>query len=224
MKEPRRVVIADDHPLVREGLKALLTPPDFEVVGEAADGAEAVSVVAEQRPDVVIMDLQMPKMSGIEATTAILHADDSVAVLVLTMFEGDDSVFAAMRAGARGYLLKGAEHDEVARAIETVASGGAVFGPTVAARVIEFFSSPPPKESLFPELTEREREVLDLIARGLSNREISDHLVVSVKTVANHVSNIFAKLQVADRARAIVKAREGGLGKAREPECTNPEA
>jgi DNA-binding NarL/FixJ family response regulator len=213
MRTPHRVVVADDQPLVRDGLRALLTEPDFEIVGEAAGGAEAVAVVAETSPDVVIMDLQMPEMSGIEATAAVTAANPNVAVLVLTMFEGDDSVFAAMRAGARGYLLKGADHEEVVRAIETVASGGAVFGPTVAARVIDFFAVSPPKEVVCPELTEREREVLDLIARGMSNREISDHLVVSVKTVANHVSNIFAKLHVADRARAIVKAREVGLGK-----------
>ncbi len=215
MTEVRSVVIADDHPLVRAGLRALLgSLPAFDVLAEASTGEEAVRAAGEHLPDVVVMDLQMPVMDGIEATRRIVARHPSVGVLVLPMFEDNDSVFAAMRAGARGYLLKGAGPDEVTRAIEAVASGQAIFGPAVAARVLRYFSSAPsqPEEVAFPELTPREREVLDLVAAGTNNATIARRLSLSSKTVANHVSNILTKLQAADRAEAIVRARRAGLG------------
>lgn len=212
-----RVLIADDHPVFRGGLIALLSRRDqVEVVGEVETGRHAVEAAAALSPDVIVMDIQMPELNGIEATREITRADPSVGVLVLTMFEDDDSVFAAMRTGARGYVLKGADQAEILRAIEALADGEAIFGPGIAKRVMRFFAgaaslSPAP----FPDLTEREREVLELVARGLSNAEIQRRLVVSPKTVRNHVSNILGKLQVADRSQAIVRAREAGLG--REP-------
>jgi DNA-binding NarL/FixJ family response regulator len=210
-----RVVVADDHPLFRDGLRTLTSLEDgLELVGEAENGADAVELARTLRPDVVVMDLHMPDLNGIEATGRIVEALPDVGVLVLTMFEDDDSVFAAMRAGARGYLLKGAGHDEVVRAIEAVARGEAIFGPSIAARVIEFFSRPAPPPRPFPELTEREREILELIAQGRSNGDIAAHFVLSPKTVRNNVSSIFTKLRVADRAQAIVRAREAGLGRA----------
>lgn len=211
----RSVVIADDHPLVRAGLRALLSSlPEFEVLAEAATGEEAVRAAGDHLPDVVVMDLQMPAMDGIEATRRIVSRYPSVGVLVLTMFEDDESVFSAMRAGARGYLLKGAGPDEVTRAIEAVASGQAIFGPAVAARVLRYFSGAPaqPEEVAFPELTPREREILDLVAAGSNNATIARRLSLSAKTVANHVSNILTKLQAADRAEAIIRARRAGLG------------
>jgi DNA-binding NarL/FixJ family response regulator len=209
-----RVLIADDHPVFRRGLVALLEPvAEVEVVGEAADGRAAVEAVIALEPDVVVMDVQMPERNGIEATREITRALPGVGVLVLTMFEDDDSVFAAMRAGARGYVLKGAGQEEIVRAIEAIGHGEAIFGPGVAGRVMRFFAgaaslAPQP----FPDLTDREREVLELVAQGLSNAEITRRLVVSPKTVRNHVSNILSKLQVADRSHAIVRAREAGLG------------
>ncbi len=207
-----RVLVADDHPLFRSGIANSLTAlADIELVGEAADGNLAVTLTLELRPDVVLMDIQMPGRSGIEATREIVRQAPDVRVLVLTMFEDDDSVFAAMRAGARGYLLKGAGQDDVERAIRTVAAGEAVFGAAVAARLLGYFAAPP--ATTFPELTEREREVLELLASGRNNQAIADELVLSLKTVRNHVSNVFAKLQVADRAQAIVKARDAGLGR-----------
>jgi DNA-binding NarL/FixJ family response regulator len=212
-----RVLIADDHPLFRGGLKAMLSQiEEIEVVGEVTTGREAVTVAADCKPDVIVMDIQMPELNGIDATREITRADPNVGVLVLTMFEDDDSVFAAMRSGARGYVLKGADQAEIQRAIEALADGEAIFGPAVAQRVMRFFAgatalAPTP----FPDLTEREREVLELVARGLSNGEIQRRLVVSPKTVRNHVSNILGKLRVADRSQAIVRAREAGLG--REP-------
>ena len=211
-----RVLIADDHPAFRAGLRLLLESlDDVEVVGEAATGAEVVELAVEHLPDVVVMDLQMPVVGGIEATRAIVARAPEVNVLVLTMFEDEDSVFAAMRAGARGYVLKGAGQEELARAIRAIASGEAIFSPAIATRVIDFFSrsrdDQPPQA--FPELTDREREVLGLIAEGLPNPEIMRRLVLSPKTVRNHVSNIFAKLQVRDRSEAIVRAREAGLGR-----------
>lgn len=211
---PLRVVIADDHPLVRSGLRTILTAADgIDVVGEAGTGAEAVAVARTSTPDVIVMDLQMPDTDGIEATRQIVADNPGIAVLVLTMFEDDTSVFSAMRAGALGYLLKGAEQEEIIRAIHAAAHGGAIFGPAIAHRLIDFFSHPqtssPPA---FPELTDREREVLDLIASGQPNGAIGRALFISPKTVANHVSNIFAKLQVADRSEAIVRARQAGLG------------
>jgi DNA-binding NarL/FixJ family response regulator len=211
-----RVLICDDHPVFRNGLRMLLSAQDgIDVVGDASTGREAVSRADELQPDVVVMDLQMPELNGIEATREIVATSPHVKVLVLTMFEDDDSVFAAMRAGARGYLLKGADQDEIVRAIEAVGSGEAIFGPRVAARVIEYFTTPQPTHAAqaFPELTAREREVLERIARGESNATIARHFVLSQKTVRNHVSNIFTKLQVADRAQAIVRAREAGLGR-----------
>jgi DNA-binding NarL/FixJ family response regulator len=215
--ESIRVLIVDDHPVYRDGLRTLLDSiPDAEVAGEAVSGEEAVAMAASLEPDVILMDLKMPGINGIEATRRILHTTPHIAVLVVTMFEDDDSVFAAMRAGARGYLLKGADQTEIVRAIRSVANGEAIFGPAIAQRLISFFASPsppvPPKS--FPELTEREREILTVIAQGHSNTEIADRLGLSQKTVRNHVSNIFNKLQVADRAQAIVRAREAGLGKA----------
>jgi DNA-binding NarL/FixJ family response regulator len=207
-----RLLIADDHPVFRQGLRAMLdSTEEFEVIGEAAEGDEAVAKALELQPDVVLMDLRMPGLNGIDATRRILEAQPGIGILVLTMFEDDDSVFAAMRAGARGYLLKGSEQDEVVRAIRSIASGEAIFGPAIASRLIAYFSSA--NATAFPELTDREREVLELIAQGKNNQAIANELVLSLKTVRNHVSNVFNKLQVTDRAGAIVKAREAGMGR-----------
>jgi DNA-binding NarL/FixJ family response regulator len=208
-----RVVLADDHPVVRAGLAALLTSLDgIEVVGVASTGREAVREVITMRPDVAVLDLQMPDLDGFAATRELARSAPDVAVLVLTMFEDDDSVFAAMRAGARGYLVKGAEQEAIARAIRAVAAGEAIFGPGVARRVLGFFSSPPAASEPFPELTAREREILDLLAAGLSNTAIADRLNLASKTVANNVSTIFTKLGTADRSAAIIQARNAGLG------------
>jgi DNA-binding NarL/FixJ family response regulator len=209
-----RVLIADDHPAYRRGLEIMLTGiEDVEVVGQADTGARAVELATELAPDVVVMDLRMPDLDGIEATRRINRNAGSPAVIVLTMFEDDDSVFAAMRAGARGYLLKDAEQDEILRAIRAAAAGEAIFGPEIAARVIAHFTTGPgSKRATFPSLTEREREVLDLVAAGKGNATIAHELLINLKTVRNHVSNIFTKLQVTDRSAAIVKAREAGLG------------
>jgi DNA-binding NarL/FixJ family response regulator len=210
-----RIVIADDHGVVREGLRALLgSESDMEVVGEAATGKEVLERATEFRPDVILMDIQMPDLNGIEATRRILEVNPEVGVVVLTMFEDDDSVFSAMRAGARGYVLKGAPPSEILKVLRAVAGGEAHFGPEIARRLMSFFSVPEaasPEES-FPELTSREREILDLIARGHTNTKIAARLFVSPKTVGNHISHIFTKLQVADRAHAIIRAREAGLG------------
>jgi DNA-binding NarL/FixJ family response regulator len=210
-----RVVVVDDHPLYREGLvTAIDTLPGTEVVGEASDGQQAIEVVARLRPDVVVMDLHMPVMNGVDATRAITTAHPEVAVLVLTMLEGDDSVFAAVRAGARGYLLKGADRAEIARGLEAVSHGEVVFSASIAGRVLSFFAAGGTRDVAvpFPELTEREREILDLVARGLTNSEIARRLFLSDKTVRNHVSNVFAKLHVAGRAEAVARARDAGLG------------
>lgn len=212
-----RVVLADDHPVVRAGLSALLASlPDIEVVAVAANGRDAVKEVVLHRPDVAVLDLQMPGLDGLGALKEIRRAAPQVAVLVLTMFDDEDSVFAAMRAGARGYLVKGAEQDEISRAVRSVAAGEAIFGPGVAERMLRFFADPPSAATQapgpFPELTARERQVLHLLADGLSNAVIARHLDVAPKTVANNLSAIFAKLQVADRAQAIVRARDAGLG------------
>lgn len=215
MTGPVRVLLADDHPVFRDGLSSLLgSLDDVELVAEASTGAEAVSVAETIEVDVVVMDLHMPDLNGIEATRLIVRSQPHIGVLVLTMFEDDDSVFAAMRAGARGYLLKGASQEEIARAIRAVAGGEAIFGPAIAQRVIGYFarSGGAAGTPAFPELTQREREVLELIAQGRANASIARHLFLSEKTVRNHVSNIFSKLQVADRAEAIVRAREAGLG------------
>ncbi len=215
--EPIRVLVADDHPVFRYGMRAILgAEPDTELVGEATDGEEVVALAAELRPNVILMDLNMPEVNGIEATRQILEKNPQIGILMLTMFEDDDSIFAAMRAGARGYVLKGADGAETLRAVRAVASGEAIFGPTIARRLVQYFAaprSPAGAESLqpFPELTEREHEILALIAQGYTNTAIADHLYLSPKTVRNYVSNIFTKLQVADRAQAIIRAREAGL-------------
>jgi DNA-binding NarL/FixJ family response regulator len=213
-----RVVLADDHPVVRAGLAALLgSLQGIEVVGVASDGREAVREVVLQRPNVAVLDLQMPGQDGFAATREIARVAPEVAVLVLTMFDDDDSVFAAMRAGARGYVVKGAEQEEIGRAIRAVASGEAIFGPGIAQRVLRFFAAPPPAAAdPFPELTAREREILDLLAAAKPNSMIATSLGLSRKTVANHLSAIFTKLQVADRAQAILRARDAGLGVPRE--------
>jgi DNA-binding NarL/FixJ family response regulator len=212
--EPVRVLMADDHPAFLAGLEALLaTVTGVVAVGRAGSGEEAVTAAAELQPDVVLMDLNMPGIDGIEATRRIVATSPHIAVLVLSMYEDDDQVFGALKAGARGYLLKGADRGELVRAIRGVASGEAIFGPAIARRLVAFFAARPAVEaSVFPELTDREREILDLIARGQNNAEITGRLGLSPKTVRNHVSNIFSKLQVADRAQAIVRAREAGLG------------
>jgi DNA-binding NarL/FixJ family response regulator len=212
--ETLRVLIADDHLLFRDGLRALLSAaPETELVGEAATGDEAVTLAATLQPDVVIMDLQMPGLNGIEATRRIVQTTPHIKVLMLTMFEDDASVFAAMRVGARGYLLKGAKHAETLRAIRAVGSGEAIFSPSIAARLMGFFSSLTPALAprVFPELSAREREILGLIAQGHRNADIAARLVLSPKTVRNHVSNLLDKLQVADRAQAVARARDAGL-------------
>lgn len=212
--EPVRILLADDHPAFLAGLEALLaTVAGVVAVGRAASGEEAVVAAAELQPDVVLMDLNMPGIDGIEATRRIVATSPHIAVIVLSMYEDDDQVFGALKAGARGYLLKGADRGELVRAIRGVASGEAIFGPAIARRLAAFFAARPAVEAaVFPDLTDREREILDLIARGLNNPGIAERLVLSPKTVRNHVSNIFSKLQVADRAQAIVRAREAGLG------------
>jgi len=215
MTEPIRVLIADDHPLFRDGLTALLTDaPDTELAGAATNGTEAVELARETQPDVVVMDLHMPGLNGIEATRRIVADSPHITVLVLTMFDDDDSIFSALRAGARGYLLKGADQEQIRAAIQAAANGEIIFGTQLAARMLAYFTTPatatPPP--VFPQLTDREREVLDLVAQGRANTAIAAKLGLSQKTVRNHVSNILTKLQVADRAQAIVQARDAGLG------------
>lgn len=210
-----RVLVADDHDEFRRGLEALLAAaPGLQVVGTAADGAMAVAQALELQPDVVLMDLHMPRVNGVEATAQIVRSSPHIGVLVLTMLEDEESLFAAVRAGARGYLLKGARRAEITRAVAAVGAGEVIFGPGIADRVMTYFSSARtrPATDAFPELTGRERVILGLIAAGRENGEIARQLDLSVKTVRNHASNIFAKLQVAHRAQAIVKAREAGLG------------
>jgi DNA-binding NarL/FixJ family response regulator len=212
---PIRVVVVDDHPVVRRGLRALLDSlPDVQVVGEAADGETAVREVQLTIPDVVLMDVRMPGTDGIEATRRVRAATPGVAVLVLTMYDDDTTVFTAMQAGAQGYLLKGAEQEEIARALRAVVAGEAIFGPRVAARVLAFFkgAGPTALDPAFPELTERERQILDQLAAGQRTAAIAQTLHLSPKTVSNHLTAIFAKLQVASRAEAIVLARRHGLG------------
>jgi len=210
-----RILVADDSEAFRAGLAALLASVgDVTLVGEAISGEEAVARALDLHPDVVLMDLNMPGRNGIEATREIVNAAPHIAVLVLTMHEDDESVFAAVQAGARGYLVKGARQAELLRALRAVAEGGAVFGPAVARRMVEFLGAAARMNAAasFPELTVREREILDLVARGRSNTQIAEQLVLSSKTVRNHVSSIFTKIQVVDRAQAIVKAREAGIG------------
>jgi DNA-binding NarL/FixJ family response regulator len=210
-----RVLIADDHPLFRHGIRRLLeATPEFEAIGEATSGDEVVTRADELLPDVILMDIHMPGLNGIEATRRILHAHPQIRVLMVTMFEDDASVFTAMRAGAHGYILKDAQKEDLLRAISAVGRGEAIFSPAIASRMISFFNSarPTTRAQVFPELTEREREILDLIAQGLNNGEVATRLVLSSSTIRNYVSSIFSKLQVADRAQAIVKARDAGLG------------
>jgi DNA-binding NarL/FixJ family response regulator len=214
------ILIADDHAPFRAGLRALLaSAPEVRVIGEAGTGGEAVTLATELQPDVILMDIQMGDVNGAEATRRILHTSPHIAILILTMFEDDDFVFSALRAGARGYLLKGTMKADLLRAIHSVASGEAILGAGIARRLMGYFAdvhkpanSPALAES-FPELTDREREILNLIASHRSNSEIAEQLGISLKTVRNHVSNIFSKLQVVDRAQAILRAREAGLGR-----------
>jgi DNA-binding NarL/FixJ family response regulator len=211
--EPISVLICDDHAHFRDGLRALLeTSSEVAVVGEAPDGAAAVEASLALQPDVVLMDLTMPGMGGVEATRRLLAASPHIGVLVLSMVSDDDSVFAAMQAGARGYLLKGARKAEILRALRAVASGEAIFDATIASRLINYFAAPPPAATPFPQLTTREVEILRLLTEHLTNPEIADRLGLTTKTVRNHVSNIFSKLQVASRAEAISTARQAGLG------------
>ncbi len=209
-----RLLLADDHTFYRQGVRTMLSGvPEIEVTGEAATGDEAVAQAAALQPEVILMDLKMPGTNGIEATRRILQTSPHVGILVVTMFEDDDSVFAAMRAGARGYVLKDVEQDELVRAIKAIAGGEAIFSPAIARRLIHYFAALPSTASAlaFPDLTSREREILHLLAQGESNAAIAKRLVLSLKTVQNHVSNIFSKLQVVDRAQAIVRARDAGL-------------
>jgi DNA-binding NarL/FixJ family response regulator len=211
-----RILVVDDHTLFREGLTALLTAAaDMEVVGEASTGEAAIAQADSLTPDVMLMDIMMPDMNGIEATGRILADHPQTRIIMLTMLEDDDSLFAAMCAGARGYILKGADKAEVLQTVRAVAEGQALFGPAIAGRLTAFFQRGSGKETAampFPDLTEREREVLNMVAQGHSNQQIADALHISGKTVSNHISNIFNKLQVADRAQAIVRARRAGLG------------
>jgi DNA-binding NarL/FixJ family response regulator len=225
MVESIGILIVDDHAPFRAGLRALLSAaPDIEVLGEAATGAAAIQLAAELQPDVILMDVQMPGMSGIEAMRDILAASPHIGVLMLTMFEDDDLVFAALRAGGRGYLLKGALKAEILRAVRSVHSGEAIFGAPIAKRLMGFFNAAQtqPTTEAFPELTAREREILELIAQYHNNQEIAERLALSLKTVRNHVSNIFSKMQVVDRIQAILRAREAGLGDAAPPLPTDP--
>lgn len=210
---PIRILIADDHPVFRFGLRALLSAePDIEILGEATNGQEVVALAASLKPDLILMDINLPKLNGVESTRQILAQKPDIGILIITMFE-DDTIFAALRAGARGYILKGAEGEETLRAIRAAANGESIFSPTVAQRLTQFFtqSSTQSGSLLFQELTHRERDILKLIAQGLTNTAIAERLSLSPKTVRNQVSIILSKLQVADRAEAIIKAREAGL-------------
>jgi DNA-binding NarL/FixJ family response regulator len=211
-----RLLIADDHPVFRHGLRGLLSDaPDIEIVGEATTGDEAIAMAETMQPDVILMDIKMPGVNGIEATRRILHTSPHIRILIVTMFEDNASVFTAMRAGARGYILKDAEQEDVLRAIRAVGRGEAIFSPAIATHLLDFFATPLPAvpKQVFPSLTDREREILHLIAQGATNAAIAQQLSLSIKTVGNYVSNIFSKLQVVDRTQAIIRAREAGLGR-----------
>src|SRR5262245_31619007 len=213
--ETVRVLIADDHPLFRKGLRTLLeSEPGLEVIGEATTGKEAIAMAVTSSPDVILMDLKMPDKTGFEAARAISASSPNVHILVVTLFQDDESIFAALRAGARGYVLKDTSEEEMLRAIRAVASGETIFSPGVARRMIGFFASSRKElpQDIFSDLTSREREILELIARGMANAAIAESLFISLKTVRNHVSNIYSKLQVADRAQAVIRARDAGLG------------
>jgi DNA-binding NarL/FixJ family response regulator len=212
--DPIQVLIADDHPLFRKGLRTLLESlPDTVVAGEATTGREAVDLALALQPDVILMDLQMPEGGGLAAIRELAGQQPEARILVVTLFEDDESVFTALKAGARGYILKDADEDEMIRAIKAVAQGEAIFSPAIATRLMDYFSATQtsPQAGAFPDLTDREREILALIARGRSNAEIAEELTISLKTVRNHASNIFNKLQVADRTQAALRAREAGL-------------
>ena len=208
------VLIADDHPLFRKGMRTLLdSMPQTSVIGEATSGQQAVELALALQPDVILMDLQMPAGGGLWAIRELTEQQADTRILVVTLFDDDESVFTALKAGARGYVLKDADEAEMIRAIEAVAQGEAIFSPAIAARLMDYFTvtRTAPHGATFPELTDREREILILIARGRSNAQIAEELGISLKTVRNHASNIFSKLQVADRLQAALRAREAGL-------------
>lgn len=214
-----KVLIADDHLFYREGVRTLLgTAEEIEIIGEASNGLDVVTRASELQPDIILMDLKMPGLNGIDATRQIMQKQPNAGILVITMFDDDESVFAVMRAGARGYILKDADQEELVRAITAVYSGEAIFSPAIAQRMMNYFSNVPREgKSMvnrpFPELTERETDILEWLAQGYSNPAIANKLSLSVKTVQNNVSNILSKLQVVDRTEAIIRAREKGLGK-----------
>jgi DNA-binding NarL/FixJ family response regulator len=210
----QRVLVVDDHPILRAALCAMVDDTEgMEVAGEAADGLAAVAEAGRLEPDVVLMDLNLPGLDGVEATRRIVHAGPHIGVLMLTMFENEAAVFAAMRAGARGYLLKGARNEQIIRAIRVIGDGEAIFSPAIATRVLSLLGAATPRDESFPRLTLREKEIMLLIAQGLGNASIADKLVLSPKTVRNHVSHIFRKLRVTDRAQAIAKAKEAGIAR-----------
>ena len=221
MISPIRVLLVDDHALFRDGLRAIfMAVTDIQIIGEAASGEEAIRQARTLQPEVILMDIQMDGMNGIDAAKRILSERPDTHIVMLTMLEDSDSLFAAMVAGAKSYILKGARRADVLKTIRAVADGEVLFGAAIAGRVSQFFQNldePTPRKlpssSVFPELTYRERDILGLIASGHNNHEIAERLGIASKTVSNHISNIFNKLQVADRAQAIVKAREAGLGK-----------
>ena len=211
-----RILIADDQAITRSGLHMLLaTDPHLEIVGEAKDGQEAIELATDHQPDVILMDLRMPKINGIEATRQIHRTSPKIGILILTVFEDDTSVFPAIRAGAHGYLLKDSEQDELIRAIHIIAQGGAIFSPGIAEKVLGYLNAPPPNNNpaiLFDQLTDREREILELIAQGQTNSEIATNLSLSPKTISNYISNIILKLHATDRAKLMLMALDAGLG------------
>lgn len=216
--EPIRLLVSDDHALFREGLRALFSAtPDIEIIGEADTGEKTLALAEALQPDIILMDINMPDMDGIQTTRQVLRANPTIGVIMVTMLEEDAPLFSAMRAGARGYVLKGARHQELLQTVRAVARGQVFFGPSTASRIMGFFQDieadlkPSVPEETFPELTPRELEVLELIAQGANNSQIAEKLVISDKTVRNHITSIFSKLQVADRAQAIIMARDAGL-------------